>query len=162
MKRLSLFNTLSLSTTLGSVSSMLLLLLPPLATANASPDDWVFCSDEFFTCNVPVPAQVRYGSTVDGQDYFVYQEVNDTVDCRNEVFGNPVNVRKRCDYQLSDVNDHDQDGVVDRLDVFPANPNESLDSDHDGIGDNSDPFPNDATNQQQANWVHCAAEWFTC
>ncbi len=162
MNRLPLFNTFFLSTTVGSVSSMLLLLMTPLVTANPSQEGWVFCSDEFFTCEVPVPALVRYGATFDGIDQYAYQTVDHTVACHNNVFGNPVDVRKRCDYQLSDVNDHDQDGVVDRLDVFPANPNESHDSDNDGLGDNSDPFPSDASNQQQADWIHCADEWFTC
>jgi hypothetical protein len=38
--------------------------------------------------------------------------------------------------------DTDGDGVNDKDDVFPLDPNESLDSDQDGLGDNAD--PNDA------------------
>ena len=47
----------------------------------------------------------------------------------------------------SDELDSDADGVVDSLDAFPNNPNETLDSDGDGIGDNSDssPFGTDGT-----------------
>lgn len=39
--------------------------------------------------------------------------------------------------------DSDGDGVVDSLDAFPNDPNETADSDGDGVGDNSDAFPND-------------------
>jgi len=41
--------------------------------------------------------------------------------------------------------DSDDDGIVDSIDVFPADPAESKDSDSDGVGDNADAFPNDAT-----------------
>ena len=39
--------------------------------------------------------------------------------------------------------DTDDDSVMDGLDAFPLNPNESKDSDLDGYGDNQDKFPND-------------------
>ena len=39
--------------------------------------------------------------------------------------------------------DRDDDGVVDGLDEFPDDPNESADSDGDGVGDNADWAPND-------------------
>lgn len=39
--------------------------------------------------------------------------------------------------------DADGDGVPDRLDAFPNDPNESVDSDGDGVGDNADAFDND-------------------
>ena len=39
--------------------------------------------------------------------------------------------------------DDDSDGVLDGLDIFPFNSNESKDSDNDGYGDNEDKFPND-------------------
>ena len=38
----------------------------------------------------------------------------------------------------SEDQDDDNDGVNDRLDLFPLNPNESVDADGDGIGDNAD------------------------
>ena len=41
--------------------------------------------------------------------------------------------------------DRDDDGVVDGLDEFPDDPNESADSDGDGVGDNADWAPNDAS-----------------
>ena len=41
--------------------------------------------------------------------------------------------------------DRDDDGVVDGLDEFPDDPNESADSDGDGMGDNADWAPNDAS-----------------
>ena len=41
--------------------------------------------------------------------------------------------------------DRDDDGVVDGLDDFPDDPNESADSDGDGVGDNADWAPNDAS-----------------
>ena len=34
--------------------------------------------------------------------------------------------------------DDDNDGVPDKIDVFPLDPNESFDTDGDGIGDNAD------------------------
>ena len=39
--------------------------------------------------------------------------------------------------------DRDDDGVVDGLDAYPDDPNESADSDGDGVGDNADWAPND-------------------
>jgi|SaaInl5LU_22_DNA_1037371.scaffolds.fasta_scaffold01718_11 hypothetical protein len=41
--------------------------------------------------------------------------------------------------------DSDSDGVVDSLDAFPADENETVDTDQDGVGDNGDAFPEDAT-----------------
>ncbi|GIS43605.1 MAG: hypothetical protein Ct9H90mP16_06750 [Candidatus Poseidoniales archaeon] len=41
--------------------------------------------------------------------------------------------------------DRDDDGVVDGLDEFPDDPNESADLDGDGVGDNADWAPNDAS-----------------
>ena len=38
----------------------------------------------------------------------------------------------------SEDEDDDNDGVVDGLDAFPLNPNESIDTDHDGRGNNAD------------------------
>ena len=38
--------------------------------------------------------------------------------------------------------DTDGDLVQDKLDAFPADPSESIDSDNDGFGNNSDFFPN--------------------
>jgi hypothetical protein len=44
---------------------------------------------------------------------------------------------------LSVAVDSDSDGVIDQVDVFPNDPDESLDSDQDGVGNNADAFPND-------------------
>ena len=41
--------------------------------------------------------------------------------------------------------DRDDDGVVDGIDVFPDDPNESADTDGDGVGDNTDWAPTDAS-----------------
>ena len=38
--------------------------------------------------------------------------------------------------------DSDNDGVINRIDAFPNDPTETLDTDGDGIGDNSDPIDN--------------------
>ena len=38
----------------------------------------------------------------------------------------------------------DGDGVGDKTDTFPSDPDESEDSDGDGVGDNGDAFPLDA------------------
>ena len=40
--------------------------------------------------------------------------------------------------------DRDGDGVIDSLDIFPDDANETLDTDGDTVGDNADIFPNDA------------------
>lgn len=40
--------------------------------------------------------------------------------------------------------DADGDGVSDRIDAFPNDPNEYLDTDGDGVGNNSDVFPHDS------------------
>ncbi len=39
--------------------------------------------------------------------------------------------------------DADGDGVINSLDAFPNDPNETTDTDGDGVGDNADPGPND-------------------
>ncbi|ODS23278.1 hypothetical protein AB835_09665 [Candidatus Endobugula sertula] len=127
---------------------------------NAKEANWIFCSEEFFECKVPVPALIRYG--IEGQYFF--KRATNTITCNNSTFGNPVNVRKHCDYLLSDTADFDSDGVVDSIDLYPANIAESQDTDGDGLGDNSDPFPADINNGQDrgSQWVHCANEWFEC
>lgn len=48
-------------------------------------------------------------------------------------------------YEASTLVDSDGDGVVDELDAFASDPNETIDSDGDGVGDNGDVFPNDPT-----------------
>ena len=50
-------------------------------------------------------------------------------------------------FGLSVFGDTDGDLVQDRLDAFPADPTESIDSDSDGFGNNSDLFPNLASEQ---------------
>ena len=47
--------------------------------------------------------------------------------------------------------DDDGDGISDRNDAFPLDPNESVDTDGDGVGDNSDLFPNDANESSDAD-----------
>ncbi|QUM85496.1 thrombospondin type 3 repeat-containing protein [Moritella sp. 28] len=42
----------------------------------------------------------------------------------------------------SNTTDTDGDGVIDSLDAFPNNKDETKDSDGDGVGDNADAFPN--------------------
>jgi hypothetical protein len=49
------------------------------------------------------------------------------------------------------LGDSDGDGVVDREDAFPDDPNESVDSDEDGVGDNGDTFPNDPEEQADSD-----------
>jgi len=45
----------------------------------------------------------------------------------------------------SSLRDHDNDGVADSKDDFPADPSEWADTDGDGVGDNSDRYPYDPT-----------------
>lgn len=49
------------------------------------------------------------------------------------------------DKEVLDPEDMDGDGIKDKDDAFPDNPNESKDSDGDGVGDNFDVYPNDPT-----------------
>lgn len=122
---------------------------------------WVRCSNEWEDCTLPlpIPMSVRYG--IEGQYFQIL--ASDKIRCSNNTFGNPAgSVYKHCDYLLSGTNDFDGDGVVDSLDVFPADITESSDSDGDGVGDNSDPFPQDATDNANANWINCAYEWQDC
>ncbi len=121
---------------------------------------WVSCGNEWTTCTVPVPAEVRYGAN--GQ--YATQQVQDSIACANSTFGgDPISgVFKACSYSLSSTADFDGDGVVDSIDAFPADISESTDSDYDGIGDNDDLFPQDATNNPTANWVHCANDNAVC
>jgi hypothetical protein len=46
---------------------------------------------------------------------------------------------------LSSIHDADDDGVADKNDAFPNDPDEWLDTDEDGVGDNADAFPTDST-----------------
>ncbi|MFT5419318.1 MAG: MSHA biogenesis protein MshQ [Candidatus Endobugula sp.] len=64
---------------------------------------WVYCTPEFGTCNVPSSATVRYGKN---DVYTLIDNVTGSIACTNSVFGNPINVRKQCDYRL----DYDTDG----------------------------------------------------
>jgi hypothetical protein len=75
----------------------------PNDASNAGSANWIFCIGEFGVCHVPIPALVRYGL----EGHYFYQQVNDTIECKNSVFGNPVNARKRCDYLvLSTTGNH--------------------------------------------------------
>ncbi len=105
--------------------------------------DWQPCAVEGAVCTLPAPGEVRYGAN----DQYVMQAVTESIACDNATFDDPIwCVVKACEYRLSDTLDSDNDGTVDALDAFPADPAEHADSDGDGMGDNSDPFPNDATN----------------
>jgi hypothetical protein len=130
----------------------------PTDSTNNANGNWVNCAYEWFTCNLPSQALVRYGAN----GVYVFQTASNSIRCTNSTFGNPINLIKSCDYLLSETNDFDGDGVADSADVFPNDPTESVDTDGDGFGDNSDPFPTDSTNNANGNWVHCANEWGTC
>ena len=103
-----------------------------------------------------LPAVIRYGVVWEGQPYYVYLTSAEPLYCTNQVFGNPLNLVKHCDYLLSDTADTDGDGVVDSLDAFPRDPSESTDTHGDGFGDQRDPYPTDANNNRDGNWVFCA------
>jgi predicted 2-oxoglutarate/Fe(II)-dependent dioxygenase YbiX len=127
-------------------------------STNNAGGDWVHCAYEWFTCNLPSQALVRYGAN----GVYVFQTATNSIRCTNSAFGNPINLIKSCDYLLSETSDFDGDGVADSVDAFPNDPTESVDTDSDGFGDNSDPFPTDSTNNVNGSWVHCANEWGTC
>ncbi|MBT7064241.1 MAG: hypothetical protein HN923_06065, partial [Euryarchaeota archaeon] len=55
-----------------------------------------------------------------------------------------------CIWGEEEMNDIDGDGIEDSKDIFPNNPNESIDSDDDGVGDNSD-LCIDVHNPEQAD-----------
>jgi hypothetical protein len=119
---------------------------------------WVYCASEWQTCEIPVPALVRYGEN----GVYVFLQASESIACKNSVFGNPINTVKKCDYLLSTTADFDDDGVVDNIDFLPADPSESIDSDGDGIGDNADIFPADDSNKEAADWIFCANESAVC
>ena len=48
-----------------------------------------------------------------------------------------------CNDSIIEETDSDGDGVLDKDDAFPNDPNETTDTDGDGVGDNGDAFPND-------------------
>ncbi|MBC3764947.1 FG-GAP-like repeat-containing protein [Neptunicella marina] len=55
------------------------------------------------------------------------------------VYCNPVGCQSSPESEFFNVpKDSDQDGVIDELDAFPNDPNETYDTDHDGVGNNSD------------------------
>jgi len=88
----------------------------PNDAENKLSDHWVACSSEQQVCEVPIPAVVRYGAN----DQHLYWEAStpQALTCSNGFFGgDPVNgVLKACEYWLSDVDDYDGDGLVDRDD----------------------------------------------
>jgi hypothetical protein len=43
------------------------------------------------------------------------------------------------------ITDTDGDGMIDSVDAFPNDANETTDTDGDGVGDNADKYPNDAS-----------------
>ncbi len=143
---------------------------------NKASSEWIFCSNEFEICELPLPVLVRYGldgvynqlqidsNTVDENPLVVIPQSTGKIAffCRNDLFGEPTSGRKRCEYLLSDTNDYDGDGIVDSEDIFPTDATETQDSDGDGLGDNSDPFPNDFSNKATANWTHCSDEFSFC
>ena len=104
---------------------------PEDANNNIHDSQWVYCSDEWDSCNVGVPSIIRYGAN----DTYFYQYATEAISCTNFVFGDPIsNVRKQCEYLLSDTKDYDQDGLVDSV----------------------DPYPNDPHNIASLEWQHCA------
>ncbi len=50
-----------------------------------------------------------------------------------------------CNDSIQEDVDTDGDGVLDKDDAFPNDPNETKDTDGDGVGDNADAFPTDGT-----------------
>jgi hypothetical protein len=130
----------------------------PTDSSNNIGGNWVHCAFEWFTCDLPSQALVRYGTN----GVYFYQTASSSIRCTNNAFGNPISRIKSCDYLLSETNDFDGDGVADSDDVFPSDATESADTDGDGFGDNSDPFPTDSSNNADGNWIHCANEWRTC
>ena len=80
--------------------------------------DRVQIKDSIIHCNLP-----SHGSA--GSEYSDYEDLG----------GNCIS--DDCDLCI----DSDGDGVVDPLDDFPDDPNESSDSDGDGVGDNADVCP---------------------
>ncbi|ODS23863.1 hypothetical protein AB835_06435, partial [Candidatus Endobugula sertula] len=127
----------------------------PLDATNSADSNWQFCALEWFSCDISLPALVRYG--VNGQ-YAYINHVTGPIRCSNATFGNPnPYAYKACYYLVNDQIDSDSDGVVNINDAFPFDPTETHDVDNDGIGDNadtdrdgdgidnvSDAFPNDA------------------
>jgi hypothetical protein len=72
---------------------------PALDDANNIPDHaaWLFCSDEWESCEVPAKAIVRYGAN----NTYIYKVVNDEISCTNSVFSDPTpGVLKNCDYLI--------------------------------------------------------------
>ncbi|MGS2717278.1 hypothetical protein ACVBE9_03835, partial [Eionea flava] len=84
----------------------------PNDASNAADATWIFCVGEFGTCHVPAPTIVRYGH--DG--VYFYRSVEDSVNCNNATFGNPIHIRKSCDYLSNGLLDLDEDGIPDDLD----------------------------------------------
>ena len=50
-------------------------------------------------------------------------------------------------FEVEQFIDSDGDGVLDRIDVFPNDPDETHDDDGDGVGNNTDVFPQDSDEQ---------------
>ena len=96
----------------------------PEDITNEADKQWQLCATEGLSCEVPVPALVRFGT-----DYrFAYAQVTETIACRNSLFGDPYPGRyKQCSYLLSDTADYDGDGIVDSQDPDPATPQNGLD-----------------------------------
>jgi hypothetical protein len=70
---------------------------------------WAPCANEGSACTFSGAHQVRYGAN----GIFVYKSATDTVDCSNEVFGDPLfNVIKHCEYDVLAVK-------PDTLDALP-------------------------------------------
>jgi hypothetical protein len=67
----------------------------------------------------------------------------DEVDDRDDAY--PEDDRYATEQQFQDDQDDDEDGVRNADDVFPNDPNESVDTDSDGVGDNADAFPEDGS-----------------
>jgi|GEM_PF-5965013 len=119
---------------------------------------WVLCATKWAFCRVPMPGVVRYGA----QGQYLYQYVDEAIQCLDQRFGGSPHPDKQCEYLYSETGDYDNDGVADNLDAFPLDATETTDTDGDGLGDNQDLFPNDKDNKKDAKWLHCAGEFEVC
>ena len=76
------------------------------------------------------------------------------------VLDNSGNVKESPEYIITVLtNDRDYDGVADKWDIFPDNPDEYKDTDGDGDGDSGDAFPNDPAASVDSDGDNFPDEW---